>query len=165
MSDTPKTNRIADYIRMAIAANDSLDAGDYNDEAIKLADQLETELIAANERVKELEKERDDADRRAGAAERQNAWLNDAAFRREKWLDEAKDAWGVRRGVSFDVVWDECLKLKPELNASKQREAKLREALEMIIRIHSNTDSENDEDGLPDIHECAASALAEMEGK
>jgi hypothetical protein len=37
--------------------------------------------------------------------------------------------------------------------------AACREALELIIRVNSNTDSENAEDGLPDIHDIAEQAL------
>ena len=38
-----------------------------------------------------------------------------------------------------------------------------REALEMIVRVNSNTDSENEDDGLPDIHDCTEGAFAETE--
>ncbi|GAB3763656.1 hypothetical protein GCM10028796_17550 [Ramlibacter monticola] len=53
--------------------------------------------------------ERDEADRRAGAAERELDSLREAAAARTRWLDKAKDAAGYDRNVSFDVVWADTL--------------------------------------------------------
>lgn len=51
--------------------------------------------------------ERDDADRRAGAAERRLGGAEDTSQRRVGWLREAKQARGYRDHVSFDTVWAE----------------------------------------------------------
>lgn len=63
-------------------------------------------------------RERDDADRRAGAAARQLEYAQDSASRRSSWLDKAKKEWGVDSNVSFDVVWAEALALKARYNGS-----------------------------------------------
>jgi hypothetical protein len=60
-------------------------------------------------RIRELEAERDEADRRAGAAERRAAGLEETAFKRRQWLDKAKRAAGFSTDVSFDVVWAQAL--------------------------------------------------------
>ncbi len=62
--------------------------------------------------VESLTKERDEADRRAGRAERLYAYELEQASARRSWLDHAKEEWGVDQNVSFDVVWKECLELK-----------------------------------------------------
>lgn len=59
--------------------------------------------------VSALIHERDEADRRAGAAERLNAHLEKSASLTRSWLDEAKRAAGYSANVSFDVVWAEAL--------------------------------------------------------
>jgi hypothetical protein len=59
--------------------------------------------------MEQLRAERDEADRRAGAAERRLASLEDAAAKREQWLREAKEAAGFSPYVSFDVVWGQAL--------------------------------------------------------
>jgi len=56
--------------------------------------------------------ERDEADRRAGAAERHLAALQDSAAARASWLTRAKREWGVGDNVSFDRVWAEAKALK-----------------------------------------------------
>lgn len=76
-----------------------------------------TKVADLKQRVEALEKERDEADRRAGASEREMEGLKETAFRRSMWLDNAKDQWGVDKNVSFDVVWAECLNLKQQLAA------------------------------------------------
>lgn len=57
-------------------------------------------------------RDRDEADRRAGAAERRLESELEASNARRSWLDKAKDQWGVDRNVSFDVVWAEALQHK-----------------------------------------------------
>lgn len=61
-----------------------------------------------------LRAERDEADRRAGAAERRLADEVDARCRRDSWLRKAKEKWGVSSDCSFDLVWAEALKLKQQ---------------------------------------------------
>lgn len=58
-----------------------------------------------------------EADRRAGAAERMSASYQDSACARDRWLRKAKEEWGVDNNVSFDVVWDQALKARDELAA------------------------------------------------
>ena len=69
-------------------------------------------LELAADDIETLTRERDDADRRAGAAERLLAHAQDSAAARSHWLSKAKREWGVDDKVSFDVVWAEALKLK-----------------------------------------------------
>lgn len=63
-------------------------------------------------RVQELEAERDEADRRAGRAERHMAGLNDDVRRFEAARRRMKAQWGVHDNVSFDVVWQQALDAK-----------------------------------------------------
>jgi hypothetical protein len=64
--------------------------------------------------IKRLKKDLAEADRRAGAAERENAGLRDTINRNRDWLARAKKEAGYRDSVSFDVVWAETLKLACE---------------------------------------------------
>lgn len=66
--------------------------------------------------VKTLADERDEADRRAGAAERRMADLQEEASSRRQWLSKAKRQWGVPDAVSFDTVWAEALALRARLS-------------------------------------------------
>ncbi|WP_404711545.1 hypothetical protein [Sphingomonas sp. MMS24-J13] len=52
-----------------------------------------------------LIRERDDADRRAGAAERRSEQLAESASARELWLRQAKQDAGFSDNTSFDAVW------------------------------------------------------------
>lgn len=56
-----------------------------------------------------LTHERDEADRRAGAAEREKVYFVNSYKRQQEWLDEAKQAAGYHVNVSFDDVWAEAL--------------------------------------------------------
>lgn len=51
----------------------------------------------------------DEADRRAGCAERRCADLSTTVSLRNGWLDKAKDRAGYHRNVSFDTVFDALL--------------------------------------------------------
>lgn len=66
-------------------------------------------------RINALKSERDEADRRAGAAERKLRGYAEDSFAREAWTDKAKEQWGVHRNVSFDDVWEEALKFRDRL--------------------------------------------------
>ena len=70
------------------------------------------ELCRLHTRVQELEAERDEADRRAGRAERLMAGLNDDVRRFEEARRRMKVQWGVPENVSFDVVWQQALDAK-----------------------------------------------------
>ena len=91
--------------------------------AAELANEHDAELSAARKRIGELEAERDEADRFAGAARRRIDDLEDAARKRARWLWEAKQQWGVDDNVSFDVVWAEALALKAAALAQPKEQA------------------------------------------
>lgn len=66
----------------------------------------ETAIIAALEaQVEALTKERDEADRRAGTAERMLSDKRETLYRLNHCRDNQKAAAGFDRNVSFDVVW------------------------------------------------------------
>ena len=108
-------------------------------EALRLAYELEAEhgsetlddaadmLRRLYARVQELEAERDEADRRAGRAERHMASLNDDVRRFEAARRRMKAQWGVHDNISFDVVWQQALDAKASkaqrvpLNAFQRR--------------------------------------------
>lgn len=58
-----------------------------------------------------------EADRRAGAAERELACCREDVARFTRVRDQMKEQWGVDRNVSFDVVWAEALRLKQQAGA------------------------------------------------
>lgn len=70
------------------------------------------DTAALQRRVAELEVERDEADRRAGAAERRLADAQERAELSNAWLRQAKRDWGVSENLSFDDLWAEALQLK-----------------------------------------------------
>lgn len=59
--------------------------------------------------IAQLQMELAEADRRAGAAERKNAGLQDTIDRANNSRDKQKAEAGYDRNVSFDRVWDEIL--------------------------------------------------------
>jgi hypothetical protein len=63
-----------------------------------------------------------EADRRAGAAERELATFRDDLARINRVRDKMKDQWGVDHNVSFDVVWADALKLKQQAIAQQQQQ-------------------------------------------
>jgi len=71
-------------------------------------------------KLAKVEAERDEADRRAGAAERRKVDLEVAEIRHRQWLDDAKRAAGYHPNVSFDVVWADAL---AALKEKRDREA------------------------------------------
>lgn len=77
-------------------------------------EQAEVEKVALQRMVSILVRERDDADRRAGAAERKMAAFQDSATTHQQWLDHAKLRAGYHRNVSFDIVFDDLLKERTE---------------------------------------------------
>ncbi len=82
-----------------------------------------TALQAENERMRE---ERDNADRLAGAAERELADKSDSLRTMSAWRDRQKEARGYHRNVSFDTVWAEtCAKA----DRAEPAEAELKAAL------------------------------------
>lgn len=61
--------------------------------------------------IAEITVERDDADRRAGAAERKLEDVQDTLARQNQWRDAQKRSRGYDTNVSFDVVWGDTCKL------------------------------------------------------
>ena len=101
--------------------------------AIKLLRCIDMdELEQLRQRVAELEMERDEADRRAGAAERGYASYLDAAVARDSWLKKAKAQWGADSNISFDVVWAEALAQKEQITTLKSERDELNESVECL---------------------------------
>ena len=75
----------------------------------------------AADRIVSLEVERDEADRRAGAAEREMQTLKDTIARLNSVRSKQKREWGVDENTSFDAVWNEALALKAQC-AQAQKE-------------------------------------------
>ena len=94
------------------------------------------ELCRLHARVQELKAERDEADRRAGCAERRMAGLSDDVRRFETAHRRMKAQWGVHDNVSFDDVWQQALEAK----ASKaQCEPLDEEAIERATGVKRGT--------------------------
>lgn len=73
-----------------------------------------TEAVDAWNAVNPVVTELAEADRRAGEAERKMADMQDTIYKHRCWNDEAKDAAGYHRNVSFDIVWAETLQKAKE---------------------------------------------------
>lgn len=124
-----QTNRAAAAEQQVTALTQRLDTAnalntEARDELAKLAlkyDDLDGEFRSQNnlsgilsERVQELQAERDEADRRAGAAEREMQTLKDTIARLNSVRSKQKREWGVDENTSFDAVWNEALALKAQ---------------------------------------------------
>jgi hypothetical protein len=70
---------------------------------------LKIENSTLLEKLHAAERERDEADRRAGSAERREKSTSQTLCSLTSWRDEQKDQAGYDRSVSFDVVWAETL--------------------------------------------------------
>ena len=116
-TEQPEALRLADEFDNAMAALHQISIGH----------SMTIELRRLHARVQELEAERDEADRRAGRAERHMAGLNDDVRRFEAARRRMKAQWGVHDNVSFDVVWQQALDAKASqaqrvpLNAFQRR--------------------------------------------
>jgi len=75
------------------------------------------------ERLRTAERERDEADRRAGAAERNLEHLEDRQRKADAWMRERKDEVGVSENAPFDDAWKA---LASELAAIKAENERLR---------------------------------------
>jgi hypothetical protein len=74
------------------------------DYARALRHLLDAVARLSEERVR-LEGERDDADRRAGAASRRLEWLEDDVRKSRDWMDERKAEVGIGKNDPFDKAW------------------------------------------------------------
>ncbi|EQB13271.1 hypothetical protein [Sphingobium lactosutens] len=70
--------------------------------------------------IESLRAERDDADRRAGAAEREMESLKASIAARKAWLAKAKRDAGFSDNTSFDRVWEQALPLLLDTRNNKQ---------------------------------------------
>lgn len=77
-------------------------------------------IAALQERVRRLEADLAEADRRAGAAERVNENLRESAAARSQWLSKAKREAGYDDAISFDVVWSETLRKASLVNSKTE---------------------------------------------
>ncbi len=68
------------------------------------------DVAAVYDSIHALTAERDEADRRAGAAERQIERFREQDYKHTLWNDKAKAEAGYPRNTSFDIVWKETLK-------------------------------------------------------
>lgn len=68
-------------------------------------DQIAFIVRDAADEIAALKAERDEADRRAGAAERKLAQESAANRKRQAWIDQAKAEAGYGGNTSFDEVW------------------------------------------------------------
>lgn len=82
--------------------------------------QAEAEKTALMHMIKTLVCERDEADRRAGAAERKLAGMEAQATTSRRWLDDARARAGYDKNVSFDEVFDDLLRAKGERDTYRQ---------------------------------------------
>jgi len=80
-----------------------------------------------------LKLERDEADRRAGAAEREMASLKDDLYRLNNWRERQKEAAGYHRNTSFDIVWAETLSKAKDSDALKDDMAFIKR---WVQRVH-----------------------------
>lgn len=76
----------------------------------------------AADEIERLQRELAEADRRAGAAEREMAQLKKDAAARTSWLDCAKRDRGYSGWDSFDKVWAETCALADEAIKAKAEE-------------------------------------------
>lgn len=118
-------------------------------------------IAASRDLVPALLAERDEADRRAGAAER--GWEADketlATYRRHR--DKLKEERGYNPNVSFDTVWKEtCAKADAALILAPDTLRQVREALEGITGHDALQDPEYMSESLNDALAACRAALA-----
>lgn len=80
---------------------------------------LEHKAAPPDNTVQELRGQLNEADRRAGAAERQMQSYVSECQSSKDWIRKAKEEWGVDNSVSFDVVWKEALQLRGQVENLK----------------------------------------------
>ncbi|MDC0657089.1 hypothetical protein N6L27_03670 [Leisingera sp. SS27] len=106
--------------------------------------------------MRALASERDEADRRAGAAERKNADeisdLRDTHDKRQQWLREAKASRGYDDNVSFDRVWGETCAAADERDAAHA--AGRKEALEEAASLIAPHPDHDQSDWTEYAHDC-----------
>ena len=83
-----------------------------NDRPMSGGDDLYQWAVDAENLIRKLAAERNEADRRAGASERELASVRSDLDTMRRVREKMKEQWGAHRNTSFDVVWDEALTLK-----------------------------------------------------
>ncbi|ALJ08273.1 hypothetical protein JL11_07900 [Brevundimonas sp. DS20] len=112
------------YHDAGYAADGFLDAA--TDDVVRLVSAHPSPPPASAEaRIAELERERDDADRRAGAAERQLEDKTDSIVKRRQWLSRAKAERGYHDNTSFDRVWADTCAAADRAQAAEARADRL----------------------------------------
>lgn len=97
--------------------------------------------------IERLTKERDEADRRAGAAERRNEDLQDSYSKRQSWLWKAKESEGFSQNGSFDDLWAKVRRERDEARAEVERkDAALAPFADMADYIDAETEGVSDAD-------------------
>lgn len=86
------------------------------------------------ERLRTAERERDEADRRAGVAERKLEHLEDRQRKADAWMRERKAEVGVSESAPFDDAW---ATLASERAALKVENERLREELDDAILAYN----------------------------
>ncbi len=89
-------------------------------------------ILAQADTAAQAQADRDEADRRAGAAERRYENERDTTMKRGWWLREAKERAGYHDDISFDTVWAETLAKAESLSAEVER---LRAALDAAAEV------------------------------
>lgn len=100
--------------------------------------------------VEDLIRERDEADRRAGSAERNMEGMKESAAARAQWLSRAKRQRGYDDNISFDHVWrDTCEaadasgRLTADLSASHETIAEMMLAMEALCTAYAACNGED----------------------
>lgn len=88
--------------------------------AAQLGDVGNPLFVTVARMLGKLKRQLDEADRRAGAAERLLDYEKSKTEERESWLRKAKEEWGVNNYISFDRVWEEALALKKAADANSK---------------------------------------------
>jgi len=83
--------------------------------------ELRTQVRDINTMLAGLRAERDEADRRAGSAERRLAFEEDTNRKRRQWNDEQKRARGYSTNDTFDKVWHDVCALADGNHPGVQR--------------------------------------------
>lgn len=138
-------------------------AGQYVDGelVLEIDDRLKSfgqKVMVAVEDYEQLRAERDEADRRAGAAERNAEQLADERRAREAWKTKAKAAWGVDDRVSFDVVWAQALEARAQLKV----QYRILDELEDSFDQQTYTEKSREDFDAPDDREYSVNITAKQ---
>jgi hypothetical protein len=132
---------LANHVAACIRQGGSTEAMARNTETLGLEmNRLLSEAQKYFDQAKALAAERDEADRRAGAAERQRAGIEETVRAQERWLQKAKEERGYEHVVSFDQVWKETCDKADASDALKAEVERLRDALILFAEAADEAD-------------------------